>query len=297
MSGTEISTVRGQALAQWDDGYRALVKATFLRPAERAATDAELALFAEQCVRTGLDPALKQIYAIFRHDKRVGREVMTIQVGIDGFRSIAASSGQYDGQTPTEWCDENGKWVDVWLPTTPPAAARVGVYRKGAVHPTYAVALYREYAQTSQGAPMGLWKSMPANQLAKCAEALALRKALPQLLSGLTTDAEYEAVKRVDPTGSAEAHAAIEEHASETDEDAEPVESHPDVEDRSDLVDRAKALVDGGAVKSKVLVNQLVSGGATHANSVSQAITTHPDRDAVGRLIADYERAAEEVPA
>lgn len=291
MTSTEMTAVRGQAISQWDEGYRALVKATFLRPKNRAATNAELALFAEQCVRTGLDPALKQIYGIFRWDSTLKREVMTIQVGIDGFRSIAATSGQYDGQTPTEWCDAGGAWTDVWLPTTPPAAARVGVYRKGATHPTYAVALYREYVQTTSNAPIGLWKSMPANQLAKCAEALALRKALPQLLSGLTTDEEYEAVKRVDPTGSAEAHAALE--APEVDPDPEPDAEPPAVDDRSDLIARAKVLVDTGATKAGALVNALVASGATHANSVGQAITSHPDRDVVEHMLADYEVAAE----
>jgi phage recombination protein Bet len=136
----------------------------------------ELSLFASVCERTGLDPFARQIYAI----KRNGR--MGIQVSIDGFRVIAERSGRYEGQTPTQWCGDDGVWRDVWLDRTAPRAARVGVYRTGAREPIVAVANIEAYQQ-----PTPLWKSMPANMLAKCAEALALRKAFPADLSGLYT--------------------------------------------------------------------------------------------------------------
>jgi phage recombination protein Bet len=139
----------------------------------------QLRLFGAVCERTGLDPFARQIYAV----QRSGR--MTIQVAIDGFRVIAERSGKYEGQTPTQWCGDDGVWVDVWLSKTAPRAARVGVYRTGAREPIVAVANIEAYQQ-----PTPLWKSMPANMLAKCAEALALRKAFPADLSGLYTSDE-----------------------------------------------------------------------------------------------------------
>ena len=161
----------------------------------------ELRLFAYACQRTGLDPFSKQIYAI----KRGGK--MTIQAGIDGLRSIAERTGQLDG-SETFWCGEDGQWQDVWLAKTPPAAAKTIIYRKGAAHPFVGVARFADY-----NAGQGLWSKMPAAMIAKCSEALALRKAFPADLSGVySTDemqqAEAEPVEAVTVT-SAPAPAAL----------------------------------------------------------------------------------------
>ena len=145
----------------------------------KGASDAQLALFAQVCQRTGLDPFSRQIYCIMRGGNP------TIQVSIDGFRTIAARSGLYGG-SHTEWCGEDGIWRDVWLGNGNPSAAKTTVYRKGSDHPFVGVAVFKDYDQK-----VNLWLKMPSTLIAKCSESLALRKAFPAELSGLYTVEEF----------------------------------------------------------------------------------------------------------
>ncbi len=146
-------------------------------------SDNELILFCEVAKRTGLDPFMRQVYAIKRKDK------MTIQTSIDGFRLIADRTGQMDG-SDAYWCGEDGIWKDVWVSNSRPVAAKVEVYKKGCSRVFKGVAKWDEYAQYYNGSPSQMWSKFPTTMLAKCAEALALRKAFPAELSGIYTGDE-----------------------------------------------------------------------------------------------------------
>lgn len=178
--------VRQASQVTFDDNKVALLKRTIAR----GASDDELELFVGACTRLGLDPFAKQVYAVKRWDKSAQRDVMAIQVSIDGFRVVAERSGQYRGQTRPEWCGPDGAWRDVWLSADQPAAARVGVYRDGFKEPLMRVATWSSYVQLKDGKPTKFWCQMGDVMLAKCAEALALRAAFPQDLSGIYTPEE-----------------------------------------------------------------------------------------------------------
>ena len=167
------------------------------------ATDSELQLFLYQAKRTGLDPLTRQIYAIHRACKEnvngawVGVNKMSIQTSIDGFRVIAERSGDYAGQDEPIFTEDGNKLI----------SCKVTVYRfrNDVRYPAaVGVAYWSEYVQTDkENNPSGLWKKMPHTMLAKVAEALALRKAYPQDLSGLYTSDEMNQADEI-KTDSAE---------------------------------------------------------------------------------------------
>jgi phage recombination protein Bet len=160
-------------------------KALLKRTIAAGTTDDEFALFVYQIERTHLDPFARQIYCF---KNRQGR--LSINATIDGFRLVAERSGKIDGQLGPFWCGEDGVWKDVWLDKKPPAAAKVGILRKGCREPFWGVALYSGYVQMGQNGPVGRWSNDPAGMLAKCSEALGLRKAFPQELSGIYSSEE-----------------------------------------------------------------------------------------------------------
>ena len=151
----------------------------------KGTTNDELALFLYTCKRTGLDPLIKQIYAVKRNTK--GGPVMAIQTGIDGYRLIAERTGKYSpGKEPLFKYDKDGKLFS--------ATAYVNKMVGGAWHEVAATAIMSEY----NNATNPIWIKMPHAMLSKCAESLVLRKAFPAEMGGVYTQEEMNQADVVD---------------------------------------------------------------------------------------------------
>jgi len=177
------------------------------RTVAKGCSEDEFALFLWVCRKHKLDPLTRQIYAVKRHLKKHHQETrqgqdggtfqvwvegdqMTIQMGIDGYRSLAGRDHKdYGG------CDDA---LYVWFEDkrqTPagkliPEKATIRFWKKGLEHPVIASAYWEEYAPANVEDGAGFWNRMPKHMLGKCAEALAIRKGFPEL-SDIYTDVEF----------------------------------------------------------------------------------------------------------
>lgn len=157
---------------EFTDEQRQMIRDTFAN----GATDDEFAVLMEIARARRLNPLLRQIHFVSRYDRDKGRMVWSCQVSIDGMRALAERSGMYDGQDEPVFVEREGLIEQV----------KVKVYRKDWSRPAVGVAYWDEYVQkTKDGRPTAFWSRMPHTMLAKCAEALALRKAFPEDTSGL----------------------------------------------------------------------------------------------------------------
>jgi len=162
---------QGQFPCSFNEEQIELIKKTVAKN----TTNDELALFLYTCKRTGLDPLIKQIYAI----KRGGASnQMSIQTGIDGYRLIAERSGKYAPSREPFFKEEGGKLVS--------ATAYVNKLVGDKWWEVAATAYFTEYNNPTNH----IWQKMPHAMLAKCAEALCLRKCFPAEMAGVYTHEE-----------------------------------------------------------------------------------------------------------
>lgn len=139
---------------------------------------------------TRLDPVKGQLHVHKRKNNRRGDKDLVLITTIDGYRTIAARTGLYDGKDAPEWVGTDGQWRDFMPDEEPtPIAARVTVYRNGAGRGFTMTVHMREFRTEDDGA--GMWEKMPCNQLQKCAEAASLRAAFPNTFDGIYIEDEF----------------------------------------------------------------------------------------------------------
>lgn len=160
------------------------------------ATPEEFDLFVMMARKTRLDPLMRQLYFMKYRDRKAsekngcrcgwnectcGKTVYspaTYITSIDGYRIIAHRTGDFAGvDEPTYQYDDKNRMT----------GCTIKVYRKSSERPFAANADFAEYNTGKQ-----MWEKMPKTMIAKVAEALALRKAFPNDLSGIYTQEEMD---------------------------------------------------------------------------------------------------------
>ena len=201
--------------------------------------------FLHLCISQDLDPFRKEAYLIGRGqgDKRK----YTMQTGIDGYRKIAARTGRFIRVLDVLWTgqedsdasyrmDDNGVMRRVWYDQWParrgyPGAAKVIIQHydeAGNVVTTDGVAdwgMYapfspkvewinnkKTYVRDADGKEVmtlnDMWEKGYAHMLAKCAEALAYRKAFPASMGGFYTHEEMHRADQIERDRLAQVQAA-----------------------------------------------------------------------------------------
>lgn len=156
------------------------------------------------CKASGLDPLQKPVHIVPMWDKNSKQMRDVIMPGVGLYRTQAARSNALAGISEPEF----GPAVEFKLNGgnfSAPEWCRVVVKRlltNGAIADFSALEYWIENYATAgkdSDAPNAMWKKRPRAQLAKCAQAQALRMAFPEMTGGAPTADEMEG-KEIDIT-------------------------------------------------------------------------------------------------
>lgn len=171
-----------------DEGQAIAVLGESLYP---GAKPQSIMLVMDYCRAANLDPMQKPVHIVPMWDKASNGMRDVIMPGVNSYRVNAMRSGDYVGITEPEF----GPMIDgacVGMAGFQfPEWCKVTVKRmlRGAVAEFTAIEYWMEnYATTKKTeiTPNAMWKKRPRGQIAKCAEAQALRKAFPEIASAPT---------------------------------------------------------------------------------------------------------------
>jgi phage recombination protein Bet len=160
------------------------------------AAEASVNLVLSYCKAAGLDPMQKPVHIVPMYSSAARGYVDQIMPGIGLYRIQASRTGQYAGVSEPEFGPDVTEDIGGHT-VTYPAWCKVSVKRAiagGQVCEFVALERWKENFATMKDKTSGLmvansmWSRRPYAQLAKCAEAQALRKAFPEVGSQPTAD-------------------------------------------------------------------------------------------------------------
>lgn len=161
----------------------------------KGAKDDSIQMVIEYCKACKLDPMQKPVHIVPMWDKHTKSMQDTIMPGIGLYRIQAARSNKYAGVSEPEYGDTVNTLGGVSI--SYPEWCKVTV--KKLVGNNIVEFTAKEYwlenyatARKDSEAPNAMWLKRPFGQLAKCAEAQALRKAFPEIITQQPTAEEME---------------------------------------------------------------------------------------------------------
>lgn len=155
---------------------------------------AQVAVFGKVCEERGLSAFSKEIYLTGYKDHQSGQMKYSVIVGINGFRKIAAETGQLAGIDDPIFDLQSDGTFKTAAQIKAPLTATVTVWRmvsKTRVPFTH-TAVLSEFSTGKQK-----WATMPFQMIGKVAEAFALRKGFSDRLTGLSVEEEMGAMQGV----------------------------------------------------------------------------------------------------
>jgi phage recombination protein Bet len=159
------------------------------------AGSTSIALVINYCRAAGLDPMQKPVHIVPIWDSKAGKMRDVVMPGIGLYRTQAARSGGYAGVTEPEYGPDVTEKLG-GQEITFPAWCKVTVKRRlptGDIVEFTATERWKENYAVKGGkeksiAPNSMWTRRPFAQIAKCAEAQALRKAFPEFGAAATAE-------------------------------------------------------------------------------------------------------------
>lgn len=147
------------------------------------------------CKAAGLDPMQKPVHIVPMWDGKTRQMRDVVMPGVNLYRTQAARSGECAGVTEPEFGPDvtetiggvqitYPQWCRVTVSRRLPTGEIVGFTAREFWKENYAV----KGGQEKSIAPNAMWLKRPYGQIAKCAEAQALRKAFPEIASQPTAD-------------------------------------------------------------------------------------------------------------
>jgi len=203
MSNTNVAKIGSKlpALQMSEDELMSVLRTSLYVGAQ----DSSIKMAVNYCKAAGLDIMQKPVHLVPMWDSKTSTMRDVVMAGIGLYRTQASRSGEMAGITEPEYgedvTDKLGgveitypKWCKVTVKRTLP---------NGGVAEFVAVERWIENYAAKGGkekstAPNSMWAKRPYAQLAKCAEAQALRKAFPEL--GAMPTAEEMEGKEIDVT-------------------------------------------------------------------------------------------------